>query len=136
MTGRVLYINYNGKIIGKGRPRFGKGHAYTPLKTKRAESDLGWHAKEKMLEANFPLLEGPLKIRIILNIKRPKSWSKEKARNHCFVAGKPDVDNIQKLIFDALNKIVWKDDSQIAQVDFMRTYFTEDHATIIVSELE
>jgi Holliday junction resolvase RusA-like endonuclease len=38
----------------------------------------------------------------------------------------PDVDNIAKLVGDALNGYAWHDDSQIAAVDVQKTYLDPD----------
>lgn len=35
---------------------------------------------------------------------------------------RPDIDNLQKGIFDALNGVCWKDDSQIVEVLAQKVY--------------
>jgi Holliday junction resolvase RusA-like endonuclease len=47
--------------------------------------------------------------------ERPKSHTK-KQRQSDWHTGKADIDNLQKLVFDALNGIAYDDDKQIAFV--------------------
>lgn len=133
MGKRCIHINFNGKLIGKGRPRFTKGRTYTPAKTVAAERDLGWEAKRVV--AGQPLFQGPLHLKISVLAGMPKSWSKKKKDETVFITGKPDADNQLKLIGDALNGVVWGDDSQIAEIEFRRMYGHADRVYIQVSEI-
>ena len=47
-------------------------------------------------------------------------------------AGKPDLDKLQRAIFDAMTGIVYKDDSQIWCVDADKTYSDEPGVSVIV----
>lgn len=111
-----------GKIAGKGRPRFVRktGIAYTPAQTQSAEGVVRDFAAKAM--AGGGLLEGPVELHIIIEQIQPVSWSKKKKAASVFVTGKPDCDNQIKLISDAMNGIVWRDDSQVASIDFVRRY--------------
>lgn len=83
--------------------------------------------------AGRPLFEGPVELTIEVFRNQPKSWT-QKARDSAagfFATGKPDVDNVIKLIGDAFNKTVWNDDSQIADV-IMRRRFTEHMPSVVV----
>jgi len=61
-----------------------------------------------------PPLEGPLNIRVLFVMPRPKNmmW-KTKPMGRVPHTKTPDVDNLLKTLFDALNKLAWKDDSQL-----------------------
>lgn len=67
-----------------------------------------------------PPLKGPLVVRLVFVMPRPKAmlWKKKPmpAVEHTV---KPDVDNLTKALFDALNGVAWVDDSQVwsKQVD-------------------
>ena len=48
---------------------------------------------------------------------------------------KPDVDNVIKGIFDAMNEIVWKDDKQAVDVSIRKRYSETARATVEVRVL-
>ena len=60
-------------------------------------------------------MKGPVEVNIIFHMPIPPSWSKKKQRD---APGqwhdvRPDRDNLEKGVCDALNKIVWNDDGQV-----------------------
>jgi Holliday junction resolvase RusA-like endonuclease len=87
---------------------------YTPKKTEEYEKELAWLARSKY---RGKPLEGPIKISVEFFFKPPDSWSKTKTSDAlCGVlkhTSRPDLDNLLKSLEDALNGIVWVDDSQI-----------------------
>lgn len=120
-------LTFNLTPIAKERPRSGKWGFYTPSKTKRFESDIKSIAAEQWL--NYPL-DGPLMVDVVFRFKRPKSVKRT------FVSVKPDCDNLMKALFDSLNKVVWKDDSQIVYVFACKVYDDTDGIDLTVYELE
>lgn len=113
-----------GRIKGKGRPKFARRgafvHAYTPADTANSEAMVRSIAAEAM--GGRPLFQGPLILDVAMVLNTPASWSKKKKAAAIYVTGKPDIDNIAKLIGDALNGIVWADDSQLCDLHFRRRY--------------
>lgn len=69
----------------------------------------------------------------------PKSWSKTKQAaalaNEIYACGKPDVDNLLKTI-DALNGIVFKDDSQIVTATISKKFSAKPSLQITVRALD
>ncbi len=61
-----------------------------------------------------PPLSGPLSVKTVFVFPRPKSkiWKKRPMPREWHV-GKPDRDNLMKSFQDALNGLLWVDDSQI-----------------------
>lgn len=49
-------------------------------------------------------------------------------------AGKPDLDKLQRAVFDAMTGIVFKDDCQVWCVDADKTYSNEPGASVIVRD--
>ena len=98
-----------GEPVPKGRPKFatrGKFvHTYTPPKTRIATQEFQKQAKPY---APKEPLQGPLKIMINFFKKKPTSYKAD-----ALWTKKPDIDNLVKLVLDAMNKIFFKDDSQI-----------------------
>lgn len=120
-----------GRISGKARPRFTKkGVVYTLARTASDESVVRHFASQAM--RGRKLLEGPLSLTIEINIKTPASWSKKRKAAAFHVVGRPDLDNVIKLIGDALNGIVWRDDSQISHIDIARYYNAPERISVCV----
>lgn len=102
-------IVFNIEPTPKGRPRLGRYGTYTPAKTKAAEEAIqwAWHGKP---------MEGPLKVSLRFYFKRPKKCLAS------FKPTRPDIDNLVKLVCDALNGLAWKDDGQIVILEAYKFY--------------
>lgn len=61
-------------------------------------------------------ITGPVKLTILCTFEPPQSWSKKKAAAHVgrYHTQKPDMDNLEKAVMDALNGIAYLDDKQVA----------------------
>lgn len=108
-----------GHPVGKGRPRFARGRAYTPETTRKAEHRVAAIASDAMLEAGIKPVRCPVRVQIIAWFEPRKSWSKKKrldALGNEIRPGKPDLDNIAKLILDAINGVVFEDDEQVVEL--------------------
>lgn len=112
-----------GEPQGKGRPRFSKRgnfvNVYTPKNTETYEDKIRWFYNHKYDKMIFEENE-PLTMYIVANFGPPKSTSRKKRLQ--MIDGeikptkKPDIDNIAKIIMDALNGFAYKDDKQIIRV--------------------
>lgn len=80
-----------------------------------------WKAQIEMeaaLLAGRPQLEGPIMLDTKFIFPRPKS-----RKHDVFVVTKPDIDNLEKAIFDALTaRRIWRDDSQIVTQHSSKVY--------------
>ena len=47
-------------------------------------------------------------------------------------AKQPDIDNIMKIVLDALNGVAYHDDSQICKVNFMKMYSENPRLKILI----
>ncbi|MFP5368453.1 MAG: RusA family crossover junction endodeoxyribonuclease [Actinomycetes bacterium] len=91
-----LVLEIPGNPVSKERPRTGKGgHFYTPRKTRDAEDVVKWHARAAGAKCDRHSL---FSVDFVF---------------FCQGNRLRDNDNMQKLVQDALNKVVWWDDSQI-----------------------
>lgn len=89
------------------------------------------YAKAAMVETGFKRIEsGPVLLRIWVVFQSPKS----KKACH-WKASKPDWDNIGKSPSDALNEILYKDDSQIVDAHITKIYGSKEGLRIYVEEL-
>jgi len=83
--------------VPKGRPRKGKGHFYTPRRTKEWEQSLAWAwAQEHGNKVLYP--QGSLGVLNAYFFHDKRS---------------ADLDNLLKSTWDACNGLAWKDDGQI-----------------------
>ncbi len=126
-----------GEPVAKGRPRVTKkGTAYTPEKTKKAECDFRLQAGK---HAPYVPKEGPLSLDVIFYRSVPKSWSKDKKnlalQGWILPISVPDLDNMIKLVKDAMNKIFYHDDAQICKESCAKFYSDDPRIEIILTEI-
>lgn len=130
------YIIITGRIIGKGRPRMNRetGTVYTPEETKRYEALVAWCYRTQ--RGKF-FNEFPVKVTIIAEFAVPKGTPK--AKREAMLAWniepmkKPDIDNIAKIVLDALNGVAYKDDKQVVKIDCCKRY-AEEHRLMVKVE--
>jgi Holliday junction resolvase RusA-like endonuclease len=107
---------------------------YTPPETVAAERALALEARA-ILSARNPILTGPVALTVTIWIEPPASWSKAKRADAInmrrWVVVKPDVDNVLKLIGDALNGVAWADDKQIASACIEKRYAANAATSIV-----
>lgn len=133
-----VIIQLPGEPIGKGRPRFavvrGKPRAFTPPQTRSYETALRW-ASQIAMKSRKPF-EGALSVIVTAMMPIPKSWPKSKQeaalRQEIPATGKPDADNLLKTL-DALNGIVFKDDSQIVSATIQKVFSDKPALMIMVT---
>lgn len=124
----MIQFTIPGNPVGKGRPRVSRrgGHArlYTPEKTASYESRVAVAGHIAM--GDCAVIEGAVSVVLAITVPIPASWSKKKQAQA--MAGvllpttKPDIDNVEKAIFDGLNGVVWKDDVQVVEVTKRKRY--------------
>ncbi len=102
-----------GNPVPKERPRVVNGRAYTPKRTREAEAVVRLHAR------HLPCLAGP--VRLSLAFYRANAVP-------C------DLDNLAKLVSDALNGQAFADDRQIVVLSALKAIDRENPRTEI--ELE
>lgn len=126
---------------GKGRPRFstrnGVMRTYTPTGTAQFEKLVRLYAKQAMGDRHpFPK-EVPVEVRVKAFFPIPTSYTKKK-RQACLDGTqkhlhKPDNDNILKAVLDALNKLVFWDDSQVFKFTVEKHYCGEPKGFLYVA---
>ena len=92
----------------------GHAHNYTPAKhpVNAYKAAVQVAAREAGLPQ--PLLDGPLVVAMTFYLPRPKRLMRKKDPNGPIPhSAKPDRDNLEKSTCDALNGLVWRDDSQV-----------------------
>lgn len=127
-----------GKIVGKGRPRLNTytGTVYTPTRTKDYESLMQQYFLLKY--PKYKPFEGRVKVEISASFEVPKAAKKADKElmlnNQLNPTKKPDIDNIVKIVLDAMNGIAFKDDIQITKLDVEKVYSTKESIQVKISE--
>lgn len=135
-------IKLSFKIIGRAKPKQSvkftrSGMRYTP---KDAAIYANWVRNSFIMtypEHKAEMLQGYyLDVEINAFFRIPDSYSKkqkEQAKNGLLRYDKrPDVDNLQKCLFDALNGIAYPDDKEIVDVSVHKYYAESDYTEITI----
>ncbi len=114
----VIRITVPGQPQGKGRARVclrgGYAMAYTPDSTAAYENLI------KLAYGNRGISVVPVELAVTAYYRIPKSFSKRKRTEA--LSGvvrpqtKPDIDNVVKVVCDALNKVAYNDDTQVVKI--------------------
>ena len=131
-----------GQPQGKGRAKAsswgGKIRMRTPEKTVLYEN---WVRESALMEmpSDFIPFTGQLLATVDMYYQIPKSGSKKvhEGRLNGIIkpTTKPDLDNVMKAIFDSLNGIVYKDDSQIVRVVAEKHYSDTPRVEVTIIEM-
>ena len=126
---------------GKGRPRFARQgnfvKTYTDDKTASYEDQIRFYALKAM--GSTEPIKRPVGVYIYIRVGCPKSYPKK--RVEACLSGlerptkKPDIDNIVKVFLDAMNKIVFDDDTQVVDVHVTKVYNAQAGVDVMVQEL-
>ena len=75
------------------------------------------------------LLDGPLSLRVEFYLLQPKSVRRQ------YPAVKPDLSNLLKAVEDALNGLLWTDDSRIVELVVHKHYGNPSRVEVAVQEI-
>jgi hypothetical protein len=137
----VVTFTVDGDPVPKGRPRFARRgqfvQTYTDAKTIDYETQVAMRARHAI--GSTKPLEGALSVFLYLRYTVPASYSKK--RKEACLKGveypkRIDIDNVYKSVTDAMNGIVYVDDSQIVEAHIKKVYAEESGANIMVQECE
>lgn len=126
---------------GKGRPRAARrGNfvtLYTPAETRSYEGMIRL-AAERAMRGRLPI-EGPVIMMMAAVFDVPKGYSKKRRavaiESGEFPTKKPDLDNIAKVVVDAMNGVVFKDDCQIVSTRYSKVYGLAPMVAVTVTPL-
>jgi len=131
-----------GEPVAQGRPRagktrYGKTIMYDPQNSRDYKQFVGLVARQ---HAPKTKLEGALSVRMKIYRQIPKSTTKK--NRALFLAGikrpvvKPDIDNFTKGVLDALNNIIYHDDSQVVDLNASKYYSDKPRVEIEIREID
>ena len=131
-----LTFEVPGEPRGKGRPRVTKNGTYTDSETKAYEDKIVVYYRKAFGGFRWP--EGAyIRVKVIAHYPIPKKATKNALAamqaGGIFPTRKPDIDNVLKIVLDALNGVAYKDDSRVVCVEAQKVY---SHTPKIVIELQ
>lgn len=137
-----VFILCPGKPVPKGRPRATKIggfiRMYTPPTTAKYEAMVAAEAFASM--QGRPPFEGAVEVRLQVFVPIPVSYNKAKKAacrlGTTYPTATSDLDNICKSVLDALNGIVFLDDSQVVDAHLTKRYADEPCIIAIITPLE
>ena len=142
MSAILLAITVPGAPIAKKRPRFARRGKFVQTYNPQ-ESEEGrwlWEAKQQFPPGWEPLRR-PVKVSAQFFLPRPKSHygtgknaGKLKGSAPLLHTNKPDVDNLQKWVFDCLNGLAWEDDCCVVQVFASKEFSDRPRTTIFIED--
>lgn len=116
-----------GKPTGKARHRTGRFNTYIPEKTVLYENLIKTEYRRQCNDYRFGDRDA---LQMFVRAEYPIPASTSKVKRAAMIKGeirpiiRPDYDNIGKVVSDALNKIAYRDDSQIVD-SIIRKYYSE-----------
>lgn len=135
LGGGAITFEVPGNPVPKGRPRLGKGHAYTPKRTVEAENVVRSVAQ---LAGVIPIA-GPIVMYLDFFLPIPKAWAKVKTQSAMLgtlrPTTKPDTDNLGKLVLDGLNGLAFADDAQIVELICRKWYSVQPRTAVKIVSL-
>ncbi len=135
----ISFIVY-GEPIGKARPRVTRyGHAFTPKKSKDYELAIKEQASLAMNILRLSVSDKPIILEINVFKAITASWTK-KTKRMALNGGypkfrKPDLDNVIKAVKDALNGVVYQDDTQVVKLKSSWRYDVEPRIEVNINEV-
>jgi len=122
--------------MNSGGDRFGNMHV-DPSKAKK--NDLLWVIQEMRPEKP---LDFAIRVDAVFFFKRPKSHYRTGKNSHIlrddapyWHIGKPDRDNLDKFILDAMKGVFWKDDSIVCDGNISKKYDENPRTWILITKL-
>ena len=135
-----IHFQVEGDPKGKGRPRFSRvgnfTKVYTDKQTLTYEAMIATFAKQAM--GGTELLKTPVSVFLYVRLPVPQSYSK-KRRDACLSGlekpcKKPDIDNIAKTYLDAMNGVIFVDDTQVIDLHVKKLYSVVAGVDVMVME--
>lgn len=128
-----------GIVQAKQRPKFNGRFAYTPKETVEYENLVKLQYQAQCGNYRYPD-DVPLAVTIFAHLEPPQSASNIKKTRMLnqeeYPLKKPDVDNVAKIILDALNGIAYRDDKQVVTLIVKKLYAGESGVGVTISEVE
>ena len=115
------------------------GAHFVPAPQRNAMAALRIEAANTMLHLGLSPLDEPLQLELLAELPIPASWSKRKRTDAILgiirPTGRPDLDNVFKLMADAFNGVVFRDDALIVTMRCRKIYGLQPKLVVTVSPI-
>jgi Holliday junction resolvase RusA-like endonuclease len=137
-----IHFQVEGDPKGKGRPRFSRVGSFTKVYTDKQtltyEAMIATFAKQAM--GGTEPLKTPVSVFLYVRLPVPQSYPK-KRREACLNGSelpckKPDIDNIAKTYLDAMNGVIFVDDTQVIDLHVKKVYAEKAGVDVMVMEAQ
>lgn len=129
---KEVVFEVKGKVKGKARPRVThNGHAYTPVSTRLYEKAI----RDAFVAAGGQMFHGYVHVdfEAVTGIQASATKAQRKIRLQVeeLSTTKPDIDNIEKSILDALNGVAYEDDSSVVSVRAIKGRYEQEPRLLV-----
>lgn len=112
------------RILRRGKRTF----VASSKKDKAKEDAAAYHIRQQRPATPF---DGPVCVNVCFTFAIPKSKARKLSPGDHYTQ-RPDVENMVKMLHDAMNGTVWNDDSQVVQLFAFKQWGTEDRTAVNV----
>ena len=128
----IIYVEPTAKARPRSTIIAGRVRTYTPAKTKKAEAMIEAMIRTQVMELGAFDDGVPLRLEATFYRERPKSLPKRVI----MPVSRPDYDNYAKLLTDALEKFVYKNDSQICTALIKKRFGSPPRIELTIEVIE
>jgi Holliday junction resolvase RusA-like endonuclease len=127
-------------IVGRAVPKQGSSSRVIPTATGfitqhyTPENVTNWAAYIRLVASQHqrtPLWDGAIRVHVLIERVRPKARKNEK-----YCTTKPDLDNIEKNLWDALHGVIYTNDSRIVDKHVSKIYSDVEQVSVRLELLE
>jgi Holliday junction resolvase RusA-like endonuclease len=138
----TLVVVIPGDPVPQARPRFtikkGKVIVYDTKACKAWKRMAAYAMWQEAKEEGFEMATGPVEVHISAMFRAPQSKPKKAPVTH-HTKRNGDIDNIAKIVLDAGNGVLWKDDAKVCHLYASKSVAMRDvepMVTVTVKKLE
>lgn len=110
MTDNFLTFSVQGEPVPKQSFRVsrsnGRTGGFTDARVKGWQETVAWEARMAMQKMSVPILTNSTRVRLVFKLGNRR---------------RVDLDNLSKAVLDAMNGVVWKDDTQINELHLSKS---------------
>lgn len=140
----MIEFKVEGRPVPQPRPRVyrtatGKSKAVNSRQSINYKRIVKYAALSEMNKQRLTMTDRPLAMRLMFVFSPPKTYTKKKLEavksGELRYTKLPDADNLAKSVMDALNNVIYKDDSQIVELTVNKEYGNTDHVAVKITQL-